>query len=46
MVLFDGNGRPVGIVVLDGQIISEPFAARTALGLGPRAAYGTGRLVR
>ncbi|HHY14754.1 MAG TPA: phosphodiester glycosidase family protein [Firmicutes bacterium] len=33
---FDGNGRPVGIVVLDGQIISEPFAARTALGLGPQ----------
>ncbi len=33
---FDGNGRPVGIVVVDGQIISEPFAGRTALGLGPQ----------
>lgn len=33
---FSGNGRPVGIVVIDGQIISEPFAARTALGLGPQ----------
>lgn len=33
---FSADGRPVGIVAIDGRIVSEPYAVRTALGLGPR----------
>ena len=32
---FSGDGRPVGLVAIDGELISEPYAARTALGIGP-----------
>ena len=34
-VYFAGDGRPLGILAVDGQLVSEPFAARTALGIGP-----------
>lgn len=33
---FSGDGRPMGIVAIDGELISEPYAGRTALGIGPQ----------
>lgn len=33
-VYFAADGRPLGILAVDGELVSEPFAARTALGLG------------
>ncbi len=39
---FSGDGRPLGIFMIDGELISEPYAARTALGLGPRLAVMDG----
>lgn len=35
---FAADGRPVGILMIDGEIICEPYAQRTALGLGPDGA--------
>ncbi|MCK9525561.1 MAG: phosphodiester glycosidase family protein [Limnochordia bacterium] len=35
---FAGTGRPLGLFMIDGQLMSEPYANRTALGLGPRLA--------
>lgn len=32
---FASNGRPLGVLMIDGELISEPYANRTALGLGP-----------
>ena len=32
---FASTGRPLGIFMIDGELISEPYAHRTALGLGP-----------
>ncbi len=31
---FAGDGRPLGVFMIDGELISEPYANRTALGLG------------
>lgn len=31
---FASDGRPLGVVMIDGELISEPYANRTALGLG------------
>lgn len=35
---FASNGRPLGVLMIDGELISEPYANRTALGLGPKQA--------
>ncbi len=35
---FASTGRPLGVFMIDGELISEPYAHRTALGLGPRLA--------
>lgn len=35
---FASTGRPLGIFMIDGELISEPYANRTALGVGPRLA--------
>ncbi|NPV54407.1 MAG: AMIN domain-containing protein [Firmicutes bacterium] len=32
-VYFDSTGRPLGLIILDGQIITEPLLGRTALGI-------------
>lgn len=31
---FASDGRPLGAIMIDGDLISEPYANRTALGLG------------
>ncbi len=31
---FAPDGRPLGVLAIDGQLVSEPFAKRTAIGLG------------
>lgn len=31
---FASDGRPLGVIMIDGELISEPYANRTALGLG------------
>lgn len=31
---FASDGRPLGVIMIDGELVSEPFANRTALGLG------------
>lgn len=33
---FASTGRPLGVFMIDGELLSEPYANRTALGLGPR----------
>ena len=35
---FAGTGRPLGLFMIDGQLMSEPYAKRTALGIGPNIA--------
>lgn len=35
---FSSNGRPLGVLMIDGELISEPYANRTAVGLGPSGA--------
>lgn len=35
---FAQDGRPLGLFAIDGELISEPYARRTALGLGPNTA--------
>ncbi len=35
---FASTGRPLGVLMIDGELISEPYANRTALGLGPKFA--------
>ncbi len=35
---FAQDGRPLGLFAIDGELISEPYAKRTALGLGPNLA--------
>lgn len=35
---FASTGRSLGIFMIDGELLSEPYANRTALGLGPRLA--------
>lgn len=35
---FAGDGRPLGLFAIDGDLISEPYAKRTAIGLGPGVA--------
>lgn len=35
---FASNGRPLGVLMIDGELISEPYANRTAVGLGPQGA--------
>jgi hypothetical protein len=35
---FAATGRPLGLLMIDGELISEPYASRTALGLGPKLA--------
>ena len=35
---FSSTGRPLGVFMIDGELMSEPYANRTALGLGPRLA--------
>ncbi|NLJ79620.1 MAG: phosphodiester glycosidase family protein [Firmicutes bacterium] len=35
---FASSGLPLGVFMIDGELISEPYAKRTALGLGPRLA--------
>lgn len=35
---FASNGRPLGVLMIDGDLISEPYANRTAVGLGPMGA--------
>ncbi|HBG01534.1 MAG TPA: hypothetical protein DDW87_08185, partial [Firmicutes bacterium] len=35
---FASTGRPLGVFMIDGELISEPYADRTALGLGPKLA--------
>ena len=32
---FAQDGRPLGLFAIDGELISEPYARRTAIGLGP-----------
>ncbi|NMB01105.1 MAG: phosphodiester glycosidase family protein [Firmicutes bacterium] len=32
---FASNGRPLGVLMIDGELVSEPYANRTAVGLGP-----------
>lgn len=39
---FAGDGHPLGVFMIDGELISEPFAQRTALGLGPQVALMDG----
>jgi hypothetical protein len=48
---FAQDGRPLGLFAIDGELISEPYARRTAIGLGPDLAIidavdfrGTARL--
>ena len=36
--VFAATGRPLGLLMIDGELISEPYASRTALGLGPKLA--------
>ena len=31
---FAADGRPLGVLAIQGELISEPFASRTAIGLG------------
>ncbi|NLJ75120.1 MAG: phosphodiester glycosidase family protein [Firmicutes bacterium] len=31
---FAADGRPLGLLVIDGVLVSEPYAERTAIGLG------------
>lgn len=31
---FASDGRPLGVIMIDGELISEPHANRTALGIG------------
>lgn len=35
---FAANGRPLGVFMIDGHLISEPYANRTALGLTKKGA--------
>lgn len=35
---FASNGRPLGVFMIDGELITEPYANRTAIGLGPGGA--------
>lgn len=35
---FAPDGRPLGLVMLNGELISEPYAKRTAIGIGPQKA--------
>lgn len=35
---FASTGRPLGVFMIDGELMSEPYANRTALGLGHRMA--------
>ena len=35
---FASNGRPLGVLMIDGELITEPYANRTAVGLGPSGA--------
>jgi len=35
---FASNGRPLGVFMIDGELITEPYANRTAVGLGPQGA--------
>lgn len=38
---FAADGRPLGLLAIDGRVLSEPYAMRTAIGLGPgRASIG------
>ncbi|HHV63262.1 MAG TPA: AMIN domain-containing protein [Firmicutes bacterium] len=32
-VYFDSTGRPLGLIILNGQIVTEPVLGRTALGI-------------
>lgn len=34
-LFFASDGRPLGILAIDGQLISEPYANRTAIGIKP-----------
>ncbi len=31
---FAADGRPLGVLAIEGELVSEPFASRTAIGLG------------
>ncbi|HAI52891.1 MAG: phosphodiester glycosidase family protein [Limnochordia bacterium] len=35
---FASTGRPLGVFVIDGELITEPYNNRTAVGLGPGTA--------
>lgn len=35
---FASNGRPLGVLMIDGELITEPYANRTAVGLWPGGA--------
>jgi hypothetical protein len=35
---FASNGRPLGVLMIDGELITEPYANRTAVGLRPGGA--------
>jgi len=35
---FASNGRPLGVFMIDGELITEPYANRTAVGLTPQGA--------
>ncbi len=35
---FASTGRPLGVFMIDGELLSEPYANRTAIGLGSRLA--------
>lgn len=32
---FANDGRPLGLLVIDQELVSEPYANRTAIGIGP-----------
>ncbi len=34
-LFFASDGRPLGLLVIDGRLISEPYANRTAIGIKP-----------
>lgn len=34
-LFFAPDGRPLGLIVIDGRVISEPYANRTAIGFKP-----------
>jgi len=41
---FAPNGRPLGVLMIDGELISEPYANRTALGMDGKGSLVMGNV--